>query len=89
MVSKLELRKLEDSYTKGSEGYHPAVMLALLFYMRRGCFRVGSWSKPPTSYLAGNTHPDHDTIAHFRKRFLEELKPLFVEILRGPGLKFE
>ena len=32
-------------------------------------------------YLAGNTHPDHDTIAHFRKRFLEELKPLFVEIL--------
>ena len=27
------------------------------------------------------THPDHDTIAHFRKRFLEQLKPLFVEIL--------
>ena len=32
-------------------------------------------------YIAGNTHPDHDTLAHFRKRFLGELKPLFVEIL--------
>ena len=33
IVSKLDLRKLEDSYTKrGSEGYHPATMLALLFY---------------------------------------------------------
>ena len=32
-------------------------------------------------YIAANTHPDHDTIAHFRKRFLEQLKPLFVEIL--------
>ena len=50
VVSKLELRKLEDSYTKrGSEGYHPAVMLALLFYgYATGGVRVGSWSKPPT-----------------------------------------
>lgn len=33
IVSQLEIRKLEDSYTKrGSEGYHPAMMLALLFY---------------------------------------------------------
>ena len=32
-------------------------------------------------YIAANTHPDHDTIASFRKRFLKELKSLFVQIL--------
>ena len=88
VVSKLELRKLEDSYTKrGSEGYHPAVMLALLFYgYATGVFssrklEQATYDSVAFRYLAGNTHPDHDTIAHFRKRFLEELKPLFVEIL--------
>ena len=32
-------------------------------------------------YVAANRHPDHDTIAHFRKRFLPELSALFVQIL--------
>jgi transposase len=88
IVSKLELRKLEDSYTKrGSEGYHPAVMLALLFYgYATGVFssrklEQATYDSVAFRYIAGNTHPDHDTVAHFRKRFLEELKPLFVEIL--------
>ena len=88
VVSKLELRKLEDSYTKrGSEGYHPAVMLALLFYgYATGVFssrklEQATYDSVAFRYIAGNTHPDHDTLAHFRKRFLGELKPLFVEIL--------
>ena len=88
IVSKLDLRKLEDSYTKrGSEGYHPATMLALLFYgYATGVFssrklEQATYDSVAFRYIAANTHPDHDTIAHFRKRFLEELKPLFVEIL--------
>ena len=32
-------------------------------------------------YIAANTHPDHDTIATFRRRFLNELKEQFVQIL--------
>ena len=32
-------------------------------------------------YIAANTHPDHDTIATFRKRFLKQLNALFVQIL--------
>jgi hypothetical protein len=32
-------------------------------------------------YVAGGLHPDHDTIAHFRKTFLPELHGLFIEIL--------
>jgi hypothetical protein len=32
-------------------------------------------------FLAGNLHPDHDTVAVFRKSFLPELKDLFVQML--------
>jgi len=33
-------------------------------------------------FIAGNDHPDHDTIAAFRKRFIEHIEPLFVEVLK-------
>jgi hypothetical protein len=33
-------------------------------------------------FIAGNDHPDHDTIAHFRKRFIGQIQPLFVEVLK-------
>jgi hypothetical protein len=33
-------------------------------------------------FLAGNYSPDHDTIAAFRKQFLQQLKALFVNILQ-------
>ena len=32
-------------------------------------------------YIAANTHPDHDTLCAFRKRFLPEIERLFVEVL--------
>ena len=32
-------------------------------------------------YISANTHPDHDTIANFRKRFLPQISDLFVQIL--------
>jgi hypothetical protein len=35
----------------------------------------------PFRFIAGGLHPDHDTIANFRKTFLEEIKDLFVQIL--------
>ena len=88
IVSRLNLRPLEDAYTKrGSEGYPPAAMVALLFYgYATGVFssrklEEATYDSVAFRYIAANTHPDHDTIAHFRKRFLEQLKPLFVEIL--------
>lgn len=88
IVSQLDLRPLEDVYTKrGSEGYPPSAMVALLFYgYATGVFssrklEEATYDSVAFRYIAANTHPDHDTIAHFRKRFLEQLKPLFVEIL--------
>lgn len=88
MVSRLDLRKLENSYTKrGSEGYPPRMMMALLFYgYATGVFssrkmEQATYDSVAFRYIAANTHPDHDTIATFRKRFINQLKPLFVEVL--------
>jgi hypothetical protein len=33
-------------------------------------------------FIAANTHPDHDTVASFRRRFLPEIEGLFVEVLK-------
>jgi hypothetical protein len=35
----------------------------------------------PFRYIGGGLHPDHDTIAHFRKTFLPEIRELSVQIL--------
>src|SRR6266852_4556452 len=35
----------------------------------------------PFRFIAGNQHPDHDTLATFRRAFLPELKDLFVQVL--------
>ena len=32
-------------------------------------------------FIAANEHPDHDTIAKFRRRFLPEIEALFVQVL--------
>jgi hypothetical protein len=40
-----------------------------------------TYESMPFHFLAGGLHPDHDTIANFRKTFLMELKDLFVHIL--------
>ena len=32
-------------------------------------------------FIAANDHPDHDTIATFRRRFLPEIEALFVQVL--------
>jgi hypothetical protein len=32
-------------------------------------------------FIAANDHPDHDTIANFRRRFLKEIEALIVQVL--------
>jgi hypothetical protein len=32
-------------------------------------------------FIAANQHPDHDTIASFRRRFLKQIDALFVQVL--------
>ena len=64
------------------------MLVAVLFYgYATGVFSSrqlerATYESVAMRYVAANQHPDHDTIAHFRKRFLAELSALFVEILR-------
>ena len=88
VVSKLDLHELKMPYTGvGSEAFNPEMLLALLFYgYATGVFSSRKLEQATHDsiafrYIAANTHPDHDTIATFRKRFLEQLKPLFLQIL--------
>jgi transposase len=89
VIDRLDLSELEKSYRgSGSASYHPAMLLGLLIY---GCatgvfssraLERASYDSVAFRFIAGNDHPDHDTIAAFRKRFLAHIEPLFVEVLK-------
>jgi len=88
IVSQLDLWPLVSAYAgRGSDAYPPGTLLALLFYgYATGVFssrklETATYDSVAFRFITANTHPDHDTIATFRKRFLEELKPLFGQIL--------
>src|SRR5438445_8383497 len=54
--------------------------------MRLGCgvsrkIERATYEAVPFRFIAGNLHPDHDTLATFRRTFLPELKDLFVQVL--------
>jgi transposase len=71
----------------GSEQYPPAMMLALLIY----CYATGTFTSRrieratfdsvAVRYLCANTHPDHDTIATFRRSNEALLRSCFVRVL--------
>ena len=88
IVEQLDTGEIEGAYKGGgSAPYPPKMMLALLFY----CYAKGIFSSRqiekatyeliPVLYITGGTHPDHDSINTFRRRFLAQLQPLFVQIL--------
>lgn len=88
VIDELDLTKLTSRYSgKGSEAYHPAMMLALLVYgYATGTFSSrkierATYDSVAFRFLSANQHPDHDTIANFRKTFLVELEDLFVQVL--------
>jgi transposase len=88
IVDQLDLSALIGRYRgAGSAAYHPAMLLALLIFG----YATGTYSSRRIEqatydslafrYLAANTHPDHDTLCAFRKRFLKEIEALFVQVL--------
>lgn len=88
IVDQLDLHDLAAGYGGGGkQPYHPALLLSLLFYgYATGVFssrklEQATYDSVAFRYIAANQHPDHDTLAHFRRRFLKELGSLFVQIL--------
>ena len=87
-VDGLDLSAMSKSYRgSGSASYHPAVLLSLLVY---GCatgvfssrkLERATYDSVAFRFIAANGHPDHDTIATFRRRFLKDIEALFVQVL--------
>jgi transposase len=87
-VALLDLSALYARYgPRGGAPYAPEVLLGLLFYgYATGVFSArkierATYEAIPFRFIAGNLHPDHDTLATFRRTFLPELKELFVQVL--------
>lgn len=88
IVAELDLSTIYTQYAvRGGEAIAPEAILALLFYgYSTGKFSSRKIEKATYEdlgfrFVAGGLHPDHDTIANFRKTFLPELQGLFVQIL--------
>ena len=88
VVAQLDLSAIYARYgVRGGEAYAPEVLVALLFYgYATGVFSSRKIEKAtyevlPFRYVGGNLHPDHDTLANFRKTFRSEIKDLFVQVL--------
>jgi len=91
VTEELDLGPIYRSYEgdgRGLAAYQPLVMVRLLLYGY--CKGVASSRKIEQAtyedvafrYLSGDRHPDHDTIAAFRKRHLSALAGLFVQVLQ-------
>ena len=88
IVDQLDLSEIASRYGGGGKhAYHPALLVALLFYgYATGVFssrklEQATYDSVAFRYISADRHPDHDTIANFRKRFLDELEGLFTQIL--------
>ncbi len=87
-VAQLDLSALYAKYgSRGGEPYAPEMLLGLLLYgYATGVFSSrkierATYESVAFRFIAGNVHPDHDTLAVFRRTFLPELKDLFVQVL--------
>ena len=96
IIDQLDVSELEKKYSLvGGKAYPIKMMLALIFYG----YSTGVYSSRKIEqathdsvafrFLAANLHPDHDTIAVFRKNFSCMLTNIFKQILliaSGAGL---
>ena len=89
VIDGLDLSELVKAYRgSGSASYHPAMLLGLLVYgyatkvFSSRAIERATHDSVAFRFIAGNEHPDHDTIAAFRKRFLGQIEALFVEVLK-------
>jgi transposase len=88
VIDRLDLSAMSGSYRgTGSASYHPALLLGILIYgYATGVFSSrklerATYDSVAFRFIAANDHPDHDTIATFRRRFLKEIEGLFVQVL--------
>src|SRR3974377_619487 len=92
MVDQLDLSAMSRAYRgSGSARYHPRLLLSFVVYgYATGVFSSrklerATYDSVAVRFVAANQHPDHDTIATFRRRFLKQIEGLFVQVLLLAG----
>jgi transposase len=90
VVDQLDLSAILSTYTeeRGQPPYHPVMMVKLILYgyctgkpsSRK--IEKATYESIPFRVLSANQHPDHDSIAEFRRRHLKALAGLFLQVLR-------
>jgi transposase len=88
IVGQLDLGAMTSRYRgSGEKSYHPELLLGLIVYgYATGVFSSrklerATYDSVAFRFVAANEHPDHDTIANFRRRFLKQIEALFVQVL--------
>ena len=91
-VEQFDLKEIYKTYERGGAGgqppYDPRMMVKILLYgYCTGCYSSrkierATWEDVGFRVLAANQHPDHDSIADFRKRHLQALTGLFLQVLK-------
>ena len=91
-VTELDLSAIYQSYEekdgRGQAAYHPLMMLKLLLYgycvgmVASRKIEAATYDHVAFRYLAANEHPDHCSLAEFRKRHLTALSGLFLQVLQ-------
>src|SRR5271165_4759364 len=88
VIDGLDLGGMIGAYRgSGSAAHNPRMLLGVLVYgYATGVFSSrklerATYDSVAFRYIAANDHPDHDTIATFRRRFLKEIEGLFVQVL--------
>lgn len=88
IIAQLDLSQMYAGFAPvGQVAIVPEILLWLLFfayvtgiYTSRKIEKV-SYESIPMRCITGGLHPDHDTIAPFRKNFSAEIQDMFVQIL--------
>jgi transposase len=92
LAAELDLEAIHSVYRqkdpRGEKAYDPRMMVVLLLY----AYGVGlpssrriekaCWEDAAFRVLTGNQQPDHSRISDFRRRHLDALAGLFVQVLR-------
>ena len=88
VVEGLDLGAMNQRYRgTGSAAYLPRILLGILVYgYATGVFSSRKLERATHDsvafrFISADAHPDHDTIATFRRNFLKEIEALFVKVL--------
>ncbi len=90
VVDTLDLSEIVDDYDNSQGGqapFHPVMVVKLLLYAccvgvpSSRWFERSTYEAIPFGVLSAIQHPDHETLAEFRRRHLVALSRIFLEVL--------